>query len=511
MRGRARMRASAAVPAPRSQPVRIETAEMLNRHAKGLAVMLSDLRGRPANPEGSSTAADGHLPGGRVSFTRPDRPTTVDSIATLTADPDSLMTRAKQVLFVDDDQYLLEGLRDALRPYRHRWRMSFVTTGEAALQALDTDCYDVIVCDLRMPGMDGATVLELARERSPSTVRVVLSGQADIKLVSRAAALSAHADVKLVSRAAAAAHRLVAKPCGTDELTHVIDRSCALHEIATRVELDSRAIGAATLPSVPRAYAQLSELLRRGTASAADIATVINQDIAMAAKVLQLANSAYFGRRQPTTRIVDAVAYLGTDTLRALLLHAEAFHVFCLDTPIPGFDLDRLQRHCTRVAHLAGSILADTGGRGDAFTAGLLHDIGLLVLAAQAPQDLGRILTQAREQSRSIADVERENQVATHAEIGAYLLALWGLPHTITEAVAGHDDPGWLRTTFDAVAAVNIANTLIETLEAKDQARPAPSTEPTRDYLKRLNLASRLDHWQTLAHEVCAEHSQLAG
>ena len=394
----------------------------------------------------------------------------------------------KRILFIDDDQFLLDGLRDALRPHRHHWAMTFVTSGEAGLDVLVAEPQDVMVCDLRMPGMDGATLLELAQQRSPSTVRIVLSG---------------HAEIAMVSRAAATAHRLVAKPCETEELIRIIERSCALQDIAERVELDPRAIGTSTLPSVPRAYAQLTELLNSGSAGAAEIAQVINHDIAMAAKVLQLANSAYFGRRQPTTSVADAVAYLGTETLRALVLHAEAFRAFRLDRPIPGFDLDRLQAHCTRVARLADAILKDSGGHGDAFTAGLLHDVGLLILAARAPDDLARMLERAREAGCLITEIEQAHGHATHAEIGAHLLALWGLPHTVTEAIAGHHDPAWLQLPFDTVAAVNLANTFVEELESpRDPHAPTPD-QPVRDYLAQAGLLDRVAHWRQAAEDLC--------
>lgn len=395
----------------------------------------------------------------------------------------------KRILFVDDDEFLLEGLRDALRPYRRRWQMSFVSSGEAALATLTAEPHDMIVCDLRMPGLDGASVLERTRELSPATVRIVLSG---------------HADVTMVSRAAAAAHRLIAKPCETEELTRILERSCALQDIAARVELDPRAIGTSALPSLPRAYAQLSEVLRGGGAGGAEIAEVISQDIAMTAKVLQLANSAYFGRRQPTTSVTDAVAYLGTDTLRALLLHAEAFRAFPIERSIPGFSLDELQRHCMRVARLAQAISKEIGVTGDAFTAGLLHDIGLLILAAQAPDDLTTSLTRAKTERRPIADIERERHGVTHADIGAHLLSLWGLPHTVTEAIAGHHNDAWLKLPLDATATVHIAEALIEHAEAGPASDAIRVPDPDADYLAQARVTDRVDEWRRLAEKLAA-------
>ena len=392
----------------------------------------------------------------------------------------------KQILFVDDDHLLLDGLRDALWSYRNRWTMTFVPSGEKALAALDAQPYDIVVSDLRMPGVDGASLLELVRERCPAAVRIVLSG---------------HAEMKMVARAAAAAHRLIAKPCDTQDLVRVIERSCALQEMAAQVELDQRALGASALPTVPRVCAELTAVLASGTAGAADAARVVEQDMALAAKVLQLANSAYFGRRSPVSGVAEAVSYLGVDALRALAFHAAAFREFRVPEPIPGFDMDELQRHSSRVARVAGALAAEAGADKQAFTAGLLHDVGLLVIASQDPRRLALTFALAGEQDQPIHTVERERYGVTHAEIGAHLLALWGLPHTVTEAVAGHHDGEWRDLTFDAIAAVHVANVLVEELEAESPSGPRTVSPLDLEFLERAQLTERLPAWRELAAE----------
>jgi putative nucleotidyltransferase with HDIG domain len=403
-----------------------------------------------------------------------------------------LVTPAKRVMFVDDDEFLLDGLRDGLRPYRRTWAMRFVSSGEEALASIETEPPDVLISDLRMPGMDGATLLELVRDRCPGAIRIVLSG---------------HADIKVVARAAGAAHRLVAKPCETGELAGVIERSCALQNLGSRVELDRRPIGASALPSVPRLYAQLTELLTSGSASAADIARIVETDIAMAAKVLQLANSAYFGRRSPVTNVANAVAYLGTETLRAMVLQAEAISELQVEPAIPGFELETLQRHCTRVARVAAALAKRTGAGAaeSALTAGLLHDIGLLVLAAQDGAGLAELLAASREQGRPLHVVERDRHSVTHADIGAHLLALWGLPHSVTEAVAGHHGGEWLKLPFDAVSATYVANILVEEVEAEFVPEAALGSELDLEYLERAGLSGQLPAWRRLAVQLCLD------
>lgn len=390
----------------------------------------------------------------------------------------------KQILFVDDDSNLLDGLQDALRAYRHRWKMTFVSSGADALAVLQAQPHDVIVSDLRMPVMDGARLLELARDLCPGAVRIVLSGQAEVDVVVRAAAV---------------AHRLIAKPCVAADLANVIERSCALRDMSTRVEFVRRAMGVSALPSVPRIYAELTDVLISPTAGAADVARVVERDIAMAAKVLQLANSAYFGRRSPVSNISSAVAYLGVEVLRALVLAAETFQEFIVDPPIPGFDVEALHRHCTSVARVAGALIGQHAAQDGVFAAGLLHEVGLLVLASQNREDLAETLALAREQQHHISEIEQARYGVTHAELGAHLLALWGLPHPVIEAVARHHDDRWPDLQWGTVPALYVANALVEELEAERLPNPLCPLKLDHDYLDRVGVATSLNRWRELA------------
>jgi HD-like signal output (HDOD) protein/ActR/RegA family two-component response regulator len=405
-----------------------------------------------------------------------------------TLDNPDTRTRAperKRILFVDDDQFLLDGLRDALWPYRDRWAMSFVADGERALEAVTGDSHHVVVSDLRMPGVDGANLLELVRVRCPTAVRIVLSG---------------HADVGMVGRAAMAAHRLIAKPCATSELVRVIERSCALQDVAGRVDVYRQSIGAPALPSIPHVCAELMGLLGSGTAGAAEVGMVVEKDVGMAAKVLQLANSAYFGRRSAVSNVADAVVYLGLDAVRALALHAAVSQEFAAASAVEALDIDEFHRHCTRVAQLAAVLASETGAGRDAFTAGLLHDVGLLVMASSDDDgSLAQTLAVARDEGRPLHQVESEHYGVTHAEVGAHLLALWGLPHAVVESVAGQDRQSWLEVPFDLVAVVQIANALVEEAEATSSGSPTPDAQATFEYLERVGLGDRLPRWRERA------------
>jgi len=391
----------------------------------------------------------------------------------------------RHVLFVDDDRDLLDGLRDALRPRRREWRMTFVEGGEAAVGVLERETVDIVVSDLRMPGMDGATLLGKVARLQPEAVRIVLSG---------------HADPETIGRVAAVAHRILVKPSPINVVANVIERSCVLLDVTGEVQLIRAAAGACVLPSPSTTYVELTEMLGRPETSTEQVAALLEHDIAMAAKVLQLANSAYFGPRDAVSSLRDAVTLLGHDTLRALVVSVEAFQRFEVPASIPGFSLEAVEHRSLQVGRLAHRLSEGNPEADDAFAAGLLLDIGLLVVAMNEPECLAGDLLAAEREGRPVHEIELARHGITHAEVGAHLLALWGLPHTIVEAVAHHHRP--MRSPapcFDAIATVHIADALVADMEPGVPDGPAGLSRIDRDYLDRIGVAGRIDEWQRLA------------
>jgi HD-like signal output (HDOD) protein len=393
----------------------------------------------------------------------------------------------RKILFVDDQPQILEGLRDALRSCRREWTMSFADGGAAALVELETADFDVVVSDMRMPGMDGADLLAAVRERRPGTVRIVLSG---------------YAEDKVIMRAAPVAHRFLAKPCDIAELRRIIERSCALREISAREELRLAATSTLRLPALPSLYSRVTLLLRDPEASLRDVAALVDQDIAIAARILQLANSAFFGRARRITRLDEAVAFIGLTPLRALILSAEAFDTLAPAHAVEGFTVEALQRNAQSTAQLARVLADDPSLRDDAFCAALLHDIGLLILASIEPAHVAAAIALAAGEGRPLDDAERELRGSSHAEVGGHLLELWGLPDTIVEAVAYHHRPDEVHdAVFDVTAVVAIAAALVE--EASDPSLPlAAALDPA--YLERIGVADRLEGWRAQARAIVA-------
>ena len=359
----------------------------------------------------------------------------------------------KRILFVDDEPALLEGLRRRLYRAKSKWEMSFVASGALAIEQLESRHYDAIVTDMRMAQMDGAQLLEVASEKSPETIRIVLSGYAEERQVMRLVPL---------------AHQYVAKPCEPERLEQVIERCVQLQDLLREPRVRAAVGRIRQLPALPRVYARLRNVMAREGASAGEVAEVIAEDSAVTAKVLHVVNSAFFRHARPISRIEQAVVHLGFNAIRNLALSAEVFCAWSRVALPPGFEPEKLQEHAGNVASAAHALAGTNSWADDALLAGLLHDIGYWVLLQQCPQEVARAVALAEERNLPLCEAERIVLDATHAEVGAYLLGLWGLPYPTLEAIAFHHDPApAAQTEFDLLAAVAIAQTLVAESEPR--------------------------------------------
>lgn len=359
-----------------------------------------------------------------------------------------------RILFVDDEEAVLEGLRDALRRFRAEWEMRFALGGRAALAELAAGEFDVVVSDMRMPDVDGAAVLAAARDSQPGAVRIVLSGQTELEQELRALPV---------------AHQFLTKPCDTDELHDVIARASGVRELLDQASIRAVVGAASALPSPPAAYAELTAALSSPDASVADVVAIVERDVAMSAKVIQLVNSAFFGLGRRTADAREAITYLGVETLRAATLLGGVMLEFRPARPVPGFSLEALERHSLRVAGLATQVVR----RADAehvLMGAMLHDVGRLLLASHRPDELAAALAEGPRRGCPPHVVELELLGTTHAEVGASLLALWGLPDPVVEAVAHHHRPDRSPRGAPGAAVVHVVDALVAVDEHPGEA-----------------------------------------
>jgi putative nucleotidyltransferase with HDIG domain len=383
----------------------------------------------------------------------------------------------KQILFVDDDCNILAGLQRMLRRQRDEWNMQYVTSPTEALEIMDAEPIDLIVTDMRMPGMDGAELLHEVTKRHPETIRIVLSGQADSDLTMKAVPV---------------AHQFISKPCDPETLKSIVNRAISLRSLLKDKSLTGIISEMDALPSVPTLYLEVTEELQSSEPSIQKVGHIIARDPSMTAKILQLTNSAFFGLRRSVSNATDAVAYLGLDRVYHLFLAVHAFTQFI--HPVKTiFSLELLWEHSLSTAALAKAI-AEEKDEGkeiaeDVFTAGLLHDIGKLMLACRLADRHAEAINVAKTKKVPLWIAEQQVLSVTHAEVGAYLLGLWGLPDSIVEAVAYHHRPmGCANKAFCALTALHMA----DCQNSDHSYADIPSPEPDMEYLSGLLPKNRI-------------------
>ena len=389
------------------------------------------------------------------------------------------MTMKKRILFVDDEEFALRGLDRLLRSMREEWEMEFLDNGDKALARMAEAPFDVIISDMRMPGMNGAELLNEVMKRHPKTVRLILSG---------------YADRDLILRCVGSTHQYLAKPCDAKTLKMTVQRAANLEESLKSETLRLVVNRCSELPSVPALYSEIIEILQDPEADVETIGTIVVKDIAMTAKILKLVNSAFFGMGNEISSPSEAVAYLGTDTIKSLILVTHAFSNSAI-TGLEGFSMELLWAHSLAVASATKAVAfyegADRKLIDEAFVAGLLHDVGKLVFAINLPTEYQQALDLARREKITVAAAERQVFGADHAEVGGYLLGLWGLPVPVVEAIALHHRPDQtLLKIFSPLTAVHAGNVLAS---AKHPSLTGvPASEPDLNYLSALGLQN---HW----------------
>lgn len=321
-----------------------------------------------------------------------------------------LVTRKPAVLFVDDEPRVLDGIRRSLRSRRHDWDVDFTTDGAAAMEHLAHAPCDVVVSDMRMPGMDGAQLLAQVSTHHPAAARVVLSG---------------HSEPEAGLRASIVGHRFLSKPCDAEALTGLLDQLTRGMGGPRDARLRSAAGAVLCLPILPRQLERVTRTLADPDVDVDEVVEAVTYSIGLAAKVLQLANSSFFCTRKRVTSLPYAVSALGVPTVRALL----ATDPSCWAIP-PGAgreqvqELDALWRHSVATAKLVRQ-LASPASAPYSEAAALLQDAGRLALLGARGGD-EKWATSAT----GSADTPHAN------EVGAHLLQLWGLPRPIVVAVA---------------------------------------------------------------------------
>ncbi len=392
----------------------------------------------------------------------------------------------KRILFVDDESMVLDGLRRMLRPMRNEWEMEFAGSGREALKILEGKQFNVIVTDMRMPGMDGCQLLNHVKEFYPQVVRIILSGQSDMEMV-----------LKSVGQA----HQFLAKPCDAETLKNTITRVCSMGDLLEDKALLRVVSSIESLPSLPKLYSEVMDEINSEEGSVNKVGEIISRDSGMSAKILQLVNSAFFGLPRHITSPVRAVHLLGLETVKALVLTVKIFSTFS-QSDLAGYSADALFRHSLAVGLSARNIAILEGWEqeriDEVFMAGLLHDIGKLILADKFPEQCLKVIERIDGANSRIHEAELYVLGTTHAQVGGYLLGIWGLSEPVIQTVACHHTPGKSPCSEpNSLTAVYMA----DIFENESSVESEPPLEFDTGYVERLGIADRVEIWRKLCQK----------
>ena len=390
----------------------------------------------------------------------------------------------KKLLFVDDEPNILSGLRRLLRTHRHQWDMTFLSSPEQALALLEEQHFDVLITDLRMPNTNGIQLLEQVKQKHPDVIRFILSG---------------HGDTDMMIQSVSVAHQFMSKPCNAEILQSAIERALSLSALFQSENLKAIVQDATTLPTLPELYQELMTLLQSPNSSAEKVAAVIAKDISISAKVLQLVNSAFFGLSRQVDSIQQAVMLLGAETINSIALATQVFFEF-EEEDVSRFKVRDIYAHSIATgacaSKIAGAVTGDKKAKEKAMLAGIVHDLGKLVLIQRRYSEWQNLFIN-RDPDIPFHEQERQRLGTTHAEIGAYIIGLWGITSPIVEAVAYHHRPSELEHAgeFSTLTALHIANCL---QQQAGSAPPPIDCQLDEAYLSSLGLLDRIDEFSQL-------------
>ena len=323
------------------------------------------------------------------------------------------MINVPRVLFLDDEINILKSLKRVLRLHCRDWQFEFCTSSDDALSLLSSFDPWVVVSDKLMPGMDGGDFLRIVSKQKPATVRVLLTGDTSPEVALEVS------DV---------AHMLIAKPFEIKTFVQLLNRAQSLRTLPISDAIRRQLGSIECLPVVPKVYRELTNYLGNDKIETDEIARIISMEPFVLAKLIQLANSAFFAFPRPVTNPHEAVIRFGVEFIKNLVL---CFAVFRPSDTANEKMSNRLFSDAMDIAlicrQLALACNFDKVYLDQSFILGLLHNIGMLM------SDMLSITPQPQE---NITQLSEGNIV------GSYLLALWEFNPEFVNATLYQDGPG---------------------------------------------------------------------
>lgn len=345
-----------------------------------------------------------------------------------------------RILLVDDEKMVLNGLKRAL--FSTGWTLYTAESGIDALKVLEKHEIDIIISDMRMPGMDGSQLLEKVSQIYPSVIRISLSG---------------YADTEVTIKGVFFAHQAFMKPCDPSVIKNEILRISNILNLFPDRLIQSAISKIVSFPIRATLFFRVKTLLAEPNVSMREVAHVISQEPAMCTKILHISNNAIFRGRKEINSVHEAITRLGSQVVINIIAMLEIYSV-SLNESSPS--LERLQSHSLRVALLASKICTEEQ-KDITFLTGILCKIGEYV-RMMICSDLMKVYVNTSGGNKDRTHLERLLFHTESEQLGGYLLHFWGFPLSVIESVLMCNQPSELmKHPFGPASAVYIASKLI--------------------------------------------------
>ena len=366
------------------------------------------------------------------------------------------------MLIVDNAEQKLLALKQTF--YDGPCQTAYVDNGKHALKALSQHKFDVIITVLALGKVSGVELLKAISTKYPAMIRVAITNEDN-------------SVSKLNSQASNICHYTFAPPLNVGHIHQTISSISDNNKAITKDHIIKAVAKVKTLPSPPKVYLQLNAILEESNTDSDKISEIIAQDPALAAKVLQFSNSSFMNQGKPINNITEAITRMGLETLCCIVMTAE---LFSYEPDIPGFSVTKEQQHCLSTARLAASMVKAELKR-DALLAGLLHDIGKIVLF-EMDANLTNKYFKYRVKNADNNALEQKVFATDHNHVGGYLLHMWSFSYHLIEAVVMHHHPEkLLKRSFGIAQAVYLADVLLR------------EHQPDPEFIKHYKLESVLE------------------
>jgi HD-like signal output (HDOD) protein/CheY-like chemotaxis protein len=331
------------------------------------------------------------------------------------------------IIIVDDEEAILMSLRSLFR--KDNYSMFLFSSPLKAIEFLEKNYVDLIITDMRMPEMSGAELLERSAAICPMAIRLIISGYEEKATITRVLS-------------SGLARHFIMKPWDDAQLKQFVTESMELQEKLKQKHLEDILSSFRYLPSPPKMHNKLKIMLSSEQVSQKDIANEIENNPELVANLLRMANSIYYGTRKSISSIIEALNFIGTDSVLNMILSLEVFDCLCSSAAKSSFQrVLEIREKSVERAHIAKRIaqyIYPGADLQDAFVAALMLDIGLIFRCSSSPHKYDTFYEEYKVNGKQLYSADKNVFAVTHDEVGEALLTYWNFSPSIISAVANH-------------------------------------------------------------------------